>query len=82
MKKTHEGGKNHNRAFVVAKCFTAAKATSPRRSIMAEKATHGFVAAKHRFAAVKALFTRAKIFILLLKVPYSCTDSLGTLINY
>ena len=35
----------------------------------------------HRFAAVKLLFTRGKIFILFPKVSYSCTDSLRTLIN-
>ena len=89
MKKNIEREKkNHDRAFAaakstfsVAKHFAAAKAASPRQSRMAKMATHGFAAVKQCFAAAKALFTQAKIFILFPKVPYSCTDSLGTLIN-
>ena len=57
------------------------RAASPQQRKMAKMATHGFAAAKQCFAAVKTLFTWAKIFILFLKVSYSCTDSLRTLIN-
>ena len=66
--------------FIAAKCFVAVKAASPRRTRMAKKATHGFATAKR--AAAKTLFIMIKFQIFVPKVMYSCTDSLGTLINY
>ena len=41
----------------------------------------GFAAAKPCFAAVKTLFIMIKFRIFVSKVMYSCTDSLGILIN-
>ena len=60
-----------------------ARAPSPhRQSRMAKKATHGFVAAKQCFVAVKALFIEANFFSdFVPKASYSYTDCLGTLIN-
>ena len=82
-RKLKKGAKKENcanRAFATTNCFAAAKVASPRRGRGPKMATHGFAEVKH-FAAAKALFTWAKIFILFPKVPYSCTDSLRTLIN-
>ena len=56
MKKFREGGKKGIGPSLQP------RAPSPRRSIMAKKATHGFAVVKQYFAAAKALFTKAKIF--------------------
>ena len=79
--KNREGGKPESGSFVVVKLFTTEWVALPRRSRMAKKATLEFVVMKPCFAAVKALFTRVNIFISFSKAPYSCSDSLRTLIN-
>ena len=85
-RKSQNGAKKENCAN---QDFAAAKAASSRRGQGPKMATHGFAAAKQCFATakqcfatVKTLFTVGQSFMLFPKVMYSCTDSLGTLINY
>ena len=79
MKNRKKGGNQKKLGtgpFTAAKgTFAAEKAASPWRSRMDKMATHVLRCGKDTF-------TVGQNFILFPKVVYSCTNSLGTLINY